>query len=142
MTLKCVPILSSISSSQESHILTLLLFCSVPIQAGVITGSIIGVVLGLLILVVAIYYLMRFLVARRVFSLSVRSVWEYMLPQACPEPLPGIETHTHTDAIIKTLTKSSQLSKKSTHIQRDSFKEAKTHPCSTYDKYTQIFANA
>ncbi|KAK2868532.1 hypothetical protein Q7C36_000403 [Tachysurus vachellii] len=49
----------------------LLVFEKIPIQAGVITGSIIGVVLGLLILVVAIYYLMRFLVARRVFSLSV-----------------------------------------------------------------------
>ncbi|NP_919342.1 myelin protein P0 precursor [Danio rerio] len=49
----------------------LLVFEKVPVQAGVITGSIIGVVLGLLILVVAIYYLMRFLVARRVFSLSM-----------------------------------------------------------------------
>ncbi|XP_026781372.1 myelin protein P0 isoform X2 [Neoarius graeffei] len=49
----------------------LLVFEKIPIQAGVITGAIIGVVLGLLILVVAIYYLMRFLVARRVFSLSV-----------------------------------------------------------------------
>lgn len=79
-----------------SHItLTFFVFCLVPIQAGVITGAIIGVVLGLLILVVAIYYLMRFLVARRVFSLSVRSVWEYLLPQACPEPLPGFDTHTH-----------------------------------------------
>ncbi|XP_072296706.1 myelin protein P0 isoform X2 [Eucyclogobius newberryi] len=49
----------------------LLVFEKVPIQAGVITGSIIGTVLGLLILIVAIYYLMRFLVARRVFSLNV-----------------------------------------------------------------------
>ncbi|XP_007236693.3 myelin protein P0 isoform X3 [Astyanax mexicanus] len=49
----------------------LLVVEKIPIQAGVITGAIIGVVLGLLILVVAIYYLMRFLVARRVFNLSV-----------------------------------------------------------------------
>ncbi|XP_076156352.1 myelin protein P0 [Alosa pseudoharengus] len=49
----------------------LLVFEKVPVQAGVITGSIIGVVLGLLVLVVVIYYLMRFLVARRVFTLSV-----------------------------------------------------------------------
>ncbi|XP_077580247.1 myelin protein P0 isoform X1 [Stigmatopora nigra] len=49
----------------------LLVFEKVPIQAGVITGSIIGAVLGLLLLIVVIYYLMRFLVARRVFSLSV-----------------------------------------------------------------------
>ncbi|XP_020318131.1 myelin protein P0 isoform X1 [Oncorhynchus nerka] len=49
----------------------LLVFEKVPIQAGVITGSIIGAVLGLLLLIVVIYYLMRFLVARRVFNLSV-----------------------------------------------------------------------
>uniref|UniRef100_W5M0E1 Myelin protein P0 n=1 Tax=Lepisosteus oculatus TaxID=7918 RepID=W5M0E1_LEPOC len=49
----------------------LLVYDKVPVRAGVITGAIIGSVLGLLILVVAIYYLMRFLVARRVFNLSV-----------------------------------------------------------------------
>uniref|UniRef100_A0A4W5RBX8 Myelin protein zero n=1 Tax=Hucho hucho TaxID=62062 RepID=A0A4W5RBX8_9TELE len=49
----------------------LLVFEKVPIQAGVITGSIIGAVLGLLLLIVVIYYFMRFLVARRVFNLSV-----------------------------------------------------------------------
>ncbi|XP_066579247.1 myelin protein P0 isoform X1 [Amia ocellicauda] len=49
----------------------LMVYDKVPIRAGVITGAIIGSVLGLLILVVAIYYLMRFLVARRVFNISV-----------------------------------------------------------------------
>uniref|UniRef100_A0A8C6UWQ9 Myelin protein zero n=1 Tax=Neogobius melanostomus TaxID=47308 RepID=A0A8C6UWQ9_9GOBI len=58
----------------------LLVFEKVPIQAGVITGSIIA----------------SFLVARRVFSLNVRSV-----PRLCalwrgrelrPEPIPGTET--------------------------------------------------
>lgn len=60
-------------------------------------------VLGLLLLIVVIYYLMRFLVARRVFSLSVRSVsrvWPATLCQLCrggglelrPEPLPGTDT--------------------------------------------------
>ncbi len=80
------------------------LFLSVPVQAGVITGAIIGVVLGVLILVVAIYYLMRFLVARRVFSLSMRSVWEHLLPQARPDPLPGLDTHTpiHTHTLTTT----------------------------------------
>lgn len=74
-----------------------------PIQAGVITGSIIGVVLGLLVLIVVIYYLMRFLVARRVFTLSVRSVpgpWRAALCQSVlcqgrelrPEPIPGTDT--------------------------------------------------
>lgn len=66
-----------------------------------ITGAIIGVVLGLLVLIVVIYYLMRFLVARRVFSLSVRSVsrlWPAIFCQLWrglelrPEPLPGTDT--------------------------------------------------
>lgn len=68
-----------------------------------ITGAIVGAVLGLLLLIVVIYYLMRFLVARRVFSLSVRSVrvsWTAILCQLCrcwglelrPEPLPGTDT--------------------------------------------------
>lgn len=65
-----------------------------------ITGAIIGVVLGLLVLIVVIYYLMRFLVARRVFSLSVRSVpaawwWGAALCQGLaprPEPIPGTDT--------------------------------------------------
>lgn len=65
-----------------------------------ITGAIIGVVLGLLVLIVVIYYLMRFLVARRVFSLSVRSVpglWlcRFTLCQGLelrPEPIPGTDT--------------------------------------------------
>lgn len=94
---------------------------SVSIQAGVITGAIVGVVLGLLILVVAIYYLMRFLVAKRVFSLSVRSVWERLLPQARPEPLPGIDTHmpiqTHT--LTKTVPKSPQVVDKRSSIHTD-----------------------
>ena len=50
-----------------------------------ITGAIIGAVLGLLVLVVVIYYLMRFLVARRVFNLSVRSV------SLCPGLGPNLE---------------------------------------------------
>lgn len=118
-------------------------FCSVPIQAGVITGAIIGVVLGLLILVVAIYYLMRFLVARRVFSLSVRSVWECMLPQACPEPLPGFDKHTHihTCILTKILLKSPQVSK-SPLIQTHTFNKAKAHTFPSHGTYTHIFAKA
>lgn len=68
-----------------------------------ITGAIIGAVLGLLVLIVVIYYLMRFLVARRVFSLSVRSVTGPWLAALCqlglcqglelrPEPIPGTDT--------------------------------------------------
>lgn len=66
-----------------------------------ITGAIIGVVLGLLVLVVVIYYLMRFLVARRVFSLNVRSVsgpaalcrWAFCQGlELRPEPIPGTDT--------------------------------------------------
>lgn len=81
----------------------MLLSVAVPIQAGVITGSIIGAVLGLLLLIVVIYYLMRFLVARRVFSLNVRSVQgpeqrTLRLHTGClglrpkSEPLPGTDT--------------------------------------------------
>ncbi|KAI4885456.1 hypothetical protein NFI96_014404 [Prochilodus magdalenae] len=105
----------------------LLVFEKIPIQAGVITGAIIGVVLGLLILVVAIYYLMRFLVARRVFSLSVRSVWERLLPQARPEPLPGVDTHTYVQAhtLSKTLPKSPQVSDKPNMARKA--KEKKDH---------------
>lgn len=60
-------------------------------------------VLGLLVLIVVIYYLMRFLVARRVFSLSVRSVGRPWMAALCqpglcqglepkPEPIPGTDT--------------------------------------------------
>jgi hypothetical protein len=70
----------------------LLFYLSVPIQAGVITGSIIGVVLGLLLLIVVIYYLMRFLVDRRVFNLSVRSVPLCLGLGPSSEPIPGLDT--------------------------------------------------
>lgn len=99
---------------------------SVPVQAGVITGAIIGVVLGLLILVVAIYYLMRFLVARRVFSLSMRSVWERLLPRARLDPLPGLDAHT--DVHTHTLTKTQPRSPLALEKQAHKTSEARTGP--------------
>jgi len=96
----------------------------------VITGAIIGVVLGLLILIVAIYYLMRFLVARRVFSLSMRSVWEHLLPQAKLDPLPGLDTHApiHTHTLTKTQPRSPLVthSHKNTHVISDTSMEPPT----------------
>ncbi len=110
-------------------------FLSVPVQAGVITGAIIGVVLGVLILVVAIYYLMRFLVARRVFSLSMRSVWEHLLPQARPDPLPGLDTHTpiHTHTLTTTQPRSPPVthSHKNTHVMSKALTEPPTEPGTT-----------
>lgn len=95
-----------------------------------ITGAIIGVVLGLLILVVAIYYLMRFLVARRVFSLSMRSVWEHLLPQAKLDPLPGLDTHApiHTHTLTKTQPRSPLVTDKNSHTMSETSTEPPTKP--------------